>query len=136
MRLSNAVLALYMAIVFASGIAVGALGHRIYTSVSVSAKVPPPRNPEEWRKHYLEEMSTRLDLNERQLAELNTILDATKTRYRELWDRYKPERETIRQEQVQQIRSILNDSQREEYEKMRIEREQKMQQSKSRAPGC
>jgi len=125
-----------MAIVFASGIAVGALGHRIYTSVSVDAKVPPPRKREELRKHYVEEMSSSGNRNERQRAELKAIVDATRTRYRELWDRYKPEREAIRQEQVKQIRLILNDSQREEYEKMRIEREQKMRQSKSRAPGC
>ena len=68
--------ALYVALVFVSGVAVGGFSHWLYASNSVSATVRRP-SPEEYRRKYVAEMETRLKLDEEQVKQLQTILDQT-----------------------------------------------------------
>lgn len=131
MKPSNATAALYVVLIFLSGVLVGGFGYRLYSASSVNAA--RARSSEDYRVRYVTEMRNRLKLSERQVEELNAILDATRERWREVRERYKPEMKSIQDEQVERIRAILDPAQRTEYEKMRAEREQ---QSKGKPPGC
>ena len=52
--------ALYLLLVFASGILVGAVSQRLYSTSAASANTAP-RTAEEWRKHYLAEMKQKVN---------------------------------------------------------------------------
>ena len=119
---------LYLALVFLSGILVGGFGVRLYTLSPVSASVNP-RNPEEFKRRYIDEMHARLHLSDQQVKQLGPILDETRQRYREFHERYKPELKAIQNQHVSKIRSILTESQQPEYSKMLDEREKQRQKS-------
>jgi DNA anti-recombination protein RmuC len=121
MRVPRLNIALYVALVFLSGIVVGVFGDRLYTVKTVNARP----TPDEWRKRLVLEMQSRLKLRPDQVSRLNTVLDETRTRVHEVHEKSRPEMEAIRQRQTEQIRAMLDEGQRAEYEKMRTEREQK-----------
>jgi hypothetical protein len=124
--------ALYLLLVFASGALVGAFGHRLYTVGTVSAdKRGRPKNPEEWRKRYINDLQSRLNLSSDQMTQLNVILDETRERFREVHERTDPERKAIHQQQVDRINAMLSEEQRSEYAKFRAEREKQ----RGRPPG-
>lgn len=122
---SKLTVGVYIFLVFASGAVAGAFGHRLYTQTTVQAVAPQPRNAEEWRKKYVDEMQTRLKLNPEQVTKLGTVLDETRRRYQDMRERSKPEMTAIHDNQVTKVRALLNDVQRAEYEKMQDEREKK-----------
>ena len=118
----------------ASGIAVGAFGHRYFDSAA-HPSAARPQTPDEYRKTYLEEMSKRLSLSQPQKEKLNEILDETRAKYREVRERHKPEMKAIQDEQVEKVDAMLTESQRTEYAKMRAEREAKrLADEKGRGP--
>jgi hypothetical protein len=82
-------------------------------------------SPEDWRRHYVDELRTRLKLEEAQVTRLNQILDETRDRFQGLRERGRPEAEQIRQDQRNNIRAMLNASQTPEYEKILQERDKK-----------
>jgi hypothetical protein len=125
---------LYILLVFLSGAVVGAFAHRLYVvNTVVSAK------PDEVRRKHLEELRTRLSLNDEQVAQYNAILDSTKARYHEVKQRWddqakqaaKPELKAISEDQIQKVKSILSEPQRAEYEKYLAERQKRRQQNSS-----
>lgn len=122
MRLSRLSVALYVGLLFLSGVAMGAFGYHLYTVAPVRA------NSDEYRKKYLSEMQGRLKLDSGQVNKLDKILDETRSRFHAVRQRMKPEFDSIRSEQVEKVRSILSDQQRTEYEKMRKEREEREKQ--------
>jgi hypothetical protein len=144
MKRSSLLTALYLLLVFVSGAVMGGFAHRLYTMNTVSASVATPKkSPEEFRRKYVSELQTRLGLANDQLVKLNGILDTTHTRLTQERERSKTGLKAIHDDQVSQVRSILSDSQRVEYDKWRAEREkhrQEMQkshpdQASKRAPG-
>jgi uncharacterized membrane protein len=145
MKKSSLTVALSLLAVFVSGAVVGAFGHRLYMVRSVTATVPPSPapskpSPEEFRRKYVEELRTRLRLDEPQLAKLNTILDETRERFHQMRERSKERSKTeageIRQDQRNQIRSMLKPAQQPEYEKIIQERDnrEKDRQNAARKP--
>lgn len=123
MKRSSLSLALSLLLVFVSGIAVGIFGHGYYESRVAKAKPDVPRTPEDFRKAYIEEMSKRLTLDQAQRDKLGAILDDTRTQYREMRERRKPEMKAIQDQQVERVNAMLTAGQRAEYAKMRAERE-------------
>src|SRR5580698_11605748 len=121
MRLSRAAIVLYVGLVFASGAVLGALGHRLYTVSSVSAKTT--RNPEEFRKRVMSEYQSRLKLSDAQVDQLSAIMDETRTRVEDTRQKMKPAYQKIHEEQTDKVLAILNPEQQVEYEKIRKERE-------------
>ena len=121
MTLSRWKTALYVTLVFASGALLGAFSHRLYTVSAVSANAR--RNPEEFRRRYMEEMKSRLKLTPDQVTQLSAILDETRTRVRATRESIEPEIRKIREEQQEKIHQILSADQRPEYDKMRQERD-------------
>jgi hypothetical protein len=131
---------LYLLLVFLSGAAVGGFAHRLYTVSSVLA-VPVSPKPDDYRRDLVNEMRTRLSLSSQQVTQLTAILDDTKNRYHEVknrWDRQakeaeKPELKAIQADSIQQIKAILSEPQRAEYDKLRADREKRRQQNKAKA---
>lgn len=117
-----------MLLVFASGAALGGLGVSLYTTKTVKA-VNAPRSPKEWRDKYVNDLKARLQLTDTQVGQLNGILDSTKSKYDEVKTRYKPEMDKIHQQQVANIRGMLEPAQAAEYDKFRAERDQKKKNS-------
>jgi hypothetical protein len=126
MKLSRWTIALYVGLVFASGVVVGAFGHRFIDVSAVSANAR--RNPEEFRKRFNEEMKSRLNLTTDQMSQLSSVLDSTRVEFRTKRDSIEPALAQIREEQHRRILSILEPAQRAEYEKMRQEREARARQ--------
>lgn len=122
--------AVYLLLVFLSGALVGVFAYRLYTVNTVLTDLRPPRTPEEYRQRYVEEMTSRLKLSPEQVNNLHQIMDGTHQRYRELHERYKPELKGIETAQYEQVRAMLSETQQEEYEKMRAEREARRKQNK------
>ncbi|MEJ7607391.1 MAG: hypothetical protein WKF37_14280 [Bryobacteraceae bacterium] len=126
MKKSNWVITLSMAAVFLSGVLVGGFSHKFYQVKTVNAaKAPSPSKHEDYRQKYLEELRTRLELDTTQLATANRILSETHERYTAMKKKYRPESEQIKQDHRQQLRAILNDKQRSEYELFVAERDRK-----------
>lgn len=126
MKLSRATIALYVGLVFASGLVLGAFGERLYTASVVVAKQRP--NPEELRKKIVSEYESRLNLNADQLTKLNQIMDETRARMEDTRQKMRPAYQKIHDDQVAKIREILTADQQVEYDKMRKEREERQKQ--------
>ncbi len=110
----------YLLLVFVSGAVVGGFAHRLYMVSPVSSN-SSPRSPEQYKRKYMDEMHTRLNLAPDQLKKLDAILEITRHEYEAL----KPQMTAIQDEQASKVRAMLNDTQRAEYEKMRAEREKR-----------
>jgi protein CpxP len=132
MKKSSLSVGISLLAVFLSGAVVGAFGHRLYMVRSVysglaTVRQPTPPKPEEFRKKYVEELRTRLQLDEPQLAKLNTILDQTREKFHQVRERSKERSKSesmqVRQEQRSQIRAMLKPEQQPEYEKVIQERD-------------
>jgi hypothetical protein len=125
MRRSNLSLALSLVLVFASGVVVGTLGYRYYSLNTVSANARPPRTPDDYRNAYIKEMNTRLHLTAEQSQKLAGVLDETRTQFRELREKHRPEFKAVQDAQTEKISAMLTPEQQAEYVRMRAERDAK-----------
>jgi hypothetical protein len=112
-------------VIFAMGAATGILAHRLYVANSVDAS-------DDWRVRYTNEMHSRLKLSSVQIDKLNDILDDTRAKVRAVKDGYKPEMLQIKQNQIAEIRAMLNADQVAEYTKMVAEQEAKAKEQDAR----
>jgi len=138
MSFSKGAIAGYLALVFASGAAVGGFGTRLYTVSSVVANIGKGtiQSPEEMRKHYVDDMRSRLTLSEDQVMKLNLILDEARGRFHEAQAKMRPDMEAIRQNQLDSVRAMLTADQRTQFEQLIKEREEKHKRSgPGRGPG-
>jgi hypothetical protein len=119
MRRSNFATLVYLLVVFVSGVVLGGFANRL-----VNANPPPP-NRAELRKQYIQDMRSRLHLNDAQVTQLQQIADATGQRMHDM-------HKTIEDEHIQKVAAILDDSQKAEYAKMRAEREKRRQEQAKR----
>ena len=133
MKLSRLTIALYVALIFSSGVVLGVFGHSLYAVTTVVSKGTP--KPEELRKRRVAEMQTRMKLTDEQVAKINSIYDETRAKFHEVRERYRPEMDALEKAQREQVRSILSPDQRLEYEKMLKEREAQQKQNGGRGPG-
>jgi hypothetical protein len=126
MKRSQLTIALSMLAVFLSGSVVGAFAHRLYMVRSATADAPAGRrSPAEFRQRYLNEMKMRLGLDDTQTARLGEVLDRTRNRFRDFNEKHKTELSAIHEEQIGEIRAMLNPDQQPRYEAYLKEREQK-----------
>jgi peptidoglycan hydrolase CwlO-like protein len=119
--------AAYLILVFASGILVGVVSHRLYMAASVSAA---PKNMQEFKRRYLADMRQKVHSSDAQIAQVNQILDDTKRKFDDLHAQEKPLRDKIQQDQLSEIRAVLDDQQRAAFnrwheERMRSQKAQK-----------
>jgi hypothetical protein len=114
-------IALYLILVFASGILVGIVSNRLYATNTASAN-NATQNVGEFRKRYLAGMREQVGASEAQIVEVTRILADTRKKLDELDLGQKPLRDKIQQQHVDQIRSLLSDPQKIAYDKWRAER--------------
>jgi hypothetical protein len=140
-KLSRASIALYMGLVFASGAVLGVFGTRYYNQVTFEARFKDKggkgrrMSPEEYRRDAIRHMKERLSLTPEQETKLGLIYDETRAQFDALQRRIVPEQQAIGDAQTDRIREMLSPAQREEYEEMRKEREQKMRRKDGRGFG-
>ena len=128
MKRWNLPIAVYLLVVFLSGSVVGALAYRLYSPPSAksgSVAAPAKITPEEFRRQYLEEMRTRVNLTPDQMQKLNVILDGTRAQMVEARAQHDQTVKQIREHQFEQVRSMLTAEQLPKYEQVRLEREQR-----------
>jgi hypothetical protein len=135
MKLSRATVFLYVGLVFVSGAVLGFFSNRLYsastgtgvglfTTKTASAKSNPP-TPEEFRKWLTGYYQKRLDLNADQVQKMNLILDESQAQVKAVHARMDPELDAVHENQITRMNLMLTPTQQAEYEKMRIERQQK-----------
>jgi Spy/CpxP family protein refolding chaperone len=125
MTRKNLPIALYLLLVFGSGAVVGALGYRTYNPPTTRSGSLTPPPPGEWRRQYIDESRSRLNLTEDQVQKLTVILDQTDARFREIREHDNDLIRQIRDEHVARVRTILTPEQIPKYEKLHAEREAK-----------
>jgi Spy/CpxP family protein refolding chaperone len=119
----------YLLLVFLSGALVGGLSYRLYAMNTVSASSGAPKaSPEEFRRHYIDGMRTKVNLDEKQIEQVNQILDETRAQFDQVRAKMRTEGQSIQNEQVAKITAILRDDQKANYEAFRAEREKLRQQ--------
>jgi hypothetical protein len=127
MKRSTTSAALWLLVVFLSGTAVGAVGYRLYTVKRVSADViPPPQkrlSPQEFRQNYIQELRSKLQLDDAQVQKLGAIMDETKISFDAEKRRSQAALKQIHDGQLASVRSILTDAQKPEFDKVHADRE-------------
>ncbi|HLI85470.1 MAG TPA: hypothetical protein VKV17_16260 [Bryobacteraceae bacterium] len=128
--------ALYLSLVFLSGALVGGLSYRLYAVSSVNAvngnPRPPRLNPEEARRHYMDEIRTKVKLDDQQVSQVNQILDETRAQYDQIRQKMNAEGRAIYQLQGEKIAAILRDDQKPLFAAFRAERERVRQQLRAK----
>jgi peptidoglycan hydrolase CwlO-like protein len=116
-------IALYLILVFASGVLVGVVSHRLYATTSIASANNSPQSMGEFRRRYLEGMRKQVGASEAQIVEINKILEDTKKKVDELAASEKPLHDKIQQDHIDQIKDLLNPQQRIAYDNWRAARE-------------
>lgn len=119
----------YLGLVFLSGALVGGLSYRLYAMNSVMAGSSAPKaSPEEFRRHYIEGMKTKVNLDEKQIEQVNQILDETRAQFDQMRSKMRADGQAIQNLQVAKITAILRDDQKDAYAAFRAEREKMREQ--------
>jgi hypothetical protein len=116
-------IAIYLFLVFGSGILVGIVSHRLYATNTASANNTAPASMTEFRKRYLDGMRTKVGVDEKQIVAITRTLDETKQKFDALAAQEQPLHDKIQQEHVDQVKALLNDPQKAAYDNWRAERE-------------
>lgn len=120
---SRVTIALYLVLVFASGILVGVESHRLYATTNTARANSSPQSMGEFRKRYLEGMRVEVGATGEQIVEINNILEDTKKKVEQLSAAEKPLHDKIQQEHIDEIKALLTLEQRVRYENWRAARE-------------
>ena len=125
---------LYLFLVFLSGALVGTFSYRLYSMKTVTAgNIPPPRpTPEEARRHYVQDLSSRTKMDADQLQKLNQILNETRASFDQLHAMLRSESQAIQNHQVEEINAMLRPDQKDAYAAFRADREKLRQQMRAR----
>jgi hypothetical protein len=114
--------ALYLILVFGSGILVGAVSHRLYMTKTASAN-SSPQNMVEYRKRYFADMRAKVKVNDAQVAAVTVLLDKAKGKFDALHAQDTALHDKIQADLIDQIRAQLTDAQKVSYDAWRAERE-------------
>src|SRR5580698_6452555 len=129
---SRVTIALYLVLVFASGILVGVESHRLYATTSTARANSSPQNMGEFRRRYLDGMKTQVGVSDTQLTQINNILEDTRNKVNELAALEKPLHDRIQQEHIDQIKDLLTPQQKIAYDNWRAERERAKREAEAK----
>jgi hypothetical protein len=125
--------ALYLFLVFLSGALVGGLSYRLYAVSTVNAITGGPKlSPEEARRRYMENVREKVKLDDRQVEQVNQILDDTRAQFNEIRGKMRAEGQAINNRQIERISAILREDQKPLYAAFRAERERMRQQMREK----
>jgi len=122
-------IAIYLVLVFASGILVGIVSNRLYATNTASAN-NSPQSITEFRKLYLDGMRTKVGVSEEQIIAITKTLDETKRKYDALAAQEQPLHDKIQQEHIDEVKTLLNDQQKIAYDNWRMERKRAAMEAK------
>ena len=114
-------IALYLILVFGSGVLVGIASNRLYSATTASAK-NPKQSVAEFKKMYLAAMKDEVGASPEQVGEIAKILDDTRKKEEEFVAQEKPTQNRIQQDHIDQIKELLNPQQRIAYDNWRAAR--------------
>jgi hypothetical protein len=135
MAKSRISVALYVALVFGSGALFGAFAHRLYmvnSVVSGGAPAPHKRNPEEFRRRYVQDIRTQVKLDDQQVKQLGQILDQTEAEFHQMNAKMRAEGQAIENVRVEKINAMLREDQRPLFAKFRADREAERERERKR----
>ena len=116
-------IALYLFLVFGSGILVGLVSYRLYATNTASANAAASASMTEFRKRYLDGMRIKVGVNEQQIIAITRTLDETKHKFDALAAQEQPLHDKIQQDHIDEVKALLNDQQKIAYDNWRAERE-------------
>jgi len=130
---------LSLLLVFFSGAVLGAFTHRLYMVKVVSSNVGPVPakgrpDPEEIRKHVIEEMRSVAKLDNQQVVKLNQIYDHTREQSELVRKKANDEMRSVWDNQTEQIRSILRPDQLALFNDWHEKREQERKMHRKEGP--
>ena len=124
--------ALYLILVFASGIIVGTVGHRLYSTTTASASAST-LTPDEWKKRYLEQMKKRVGASPDQLARVTAIMNDTKRKFDDVLAQEKTVHDKLYAQQVEDVRAVFADEkQKAAFEVWRAERKREREKAQKK----
>jgi hypothetical protein len=131
---------LSLLLVFCSGIVVGVVGVRVYTSkVAPSVRPQEKRSPEEYRKQLVEEMTKEVHLDDQQVIALKQIYEDTRANFDEARSRenakLRAEGQVIHDQQVEKIKKLLRPDQVPLYDALRARHEAERKKMQERHKG-
>jgi len=141
MNLSRSSIALYMGLVFASGLVLGGFGDHLYGLYGGYRLAPgksgkAPKSPEEVRHSIIDFWKTHLKLTDAQVVKLGLIMDETRARMDEVHRGTIPAQQDMRRTQIERMRAMLTPEQQVEYDRLQKEREERMKKGGPRGgPG-
>jgi hypothetical protein len=113
-------------LVFCSGIAVGSIGYRVYTTNKNAPPVrpqDPKRDPEARRRELIAEDTRELHLSPDQVDKLQKVYDHTRERFHEANGKFNADVRAAWDDQIAQIKSFLSPEQIVAYDKLRAKRQ-------------
>ena len=119
---SRSSLTFYLFLVFASGILVGAVSHRLYVT-SIASAATRTETSEEWRKRYLKTMKEKVAVSDAQIAVVDKLITDAKHKMDDLRAQEKPVHDKMQLDLIEDIRSGLTEQQKAAYDQWRAERE-------------
>ncbi len=129
--MANTKLSAFLSIllVFASGLAVGVVGTRVYSSqLAPPARPPEKQSPEVRLKQLVDEMTREVHLNDQQVVELKQIYGETRASFDDARAKYNTqlhaEGQAIHDQQVEKIKNILRPEQIPLYDALRQRHEE------------
>jgi hypothetical protein len=121
-------IALYITLVFVSGLVVGALANHYLLHGRPAPDFPPPhKSAESFRKAMVADLTKRLSLDPQQVTQFQQILDDSRKEFQNFHDQHKDELKAIYDRQHTRIEALLRPDQRVIYEKIEAERQARMQ---------
>jgi len=87
-------------------------------------------NTEVWRRQYLDELRTSVNLTAEQLQKVNVIMDETDSSFNQMHERHHQDVEKIKEDYRAKLRALLTPDQLPKYEQFRTERDAKVKTSK------
>lgn len=128
MKRWNLPIAVYLFLVFVSGAVVGVLGYRLYSPPA--ARSAPRVSPEEWRRQYLDELKSRVNLTSDQVQKVNAILDETDALFIRARGQHHQQIEQIKEDHRAKLRAVMTPEQLPAYDRFRAERDARMKAAK------
>jgi Spy/CpxP family protein refolding chaperone len=137
MNLTRSSIALYIGLVFISGVILGGFGDHVYGSrVSPAKTAKASKSPEEVRRGIIDFWKSHLKLTDDQVVKVGLIMDETRARMDEVHRGTIPAQQEIRREQMDKMRSMLTPEQKAEYDRLQKEREDRIKKGGPRGgPG-
>ena len=119
--------ALYLGLVFAAGLVLGAAAHRFHAVQTADARVVAPvrKSSSQYRQELLSSLRTELSLSPRQVEDVNEIYDKIGKQYHAVRKTIDPQVKVLRAQRAERIMALLDDEQKVKYQEILDERAHK-----------